>query len=190
LGAGLQAARTCLERAQVCFQFFDALPPRQTRLVERGELLTLALHLGDERGNARGRAGRFALGLLERVAQLHEIAGAGEHFLFEPVDFRAHVLGLSNALDTALRADDRVEEDHRPEAAESAIEEREAEDLGTAAPSHGRDLRRPQALPPSAVPTAISASSTPGSPIRTRSPARTRTRSATRSPLTKVPNRL
>ena len=52
---------------------------------------------------ARGRGRGVLVGLLERVAQEHEIARAVEHLLLELVHFGGQVVDAAHFLDAALR---------------------------------------------------------------------------------------
>ena len=97
-------------------------------------------------------------------AMLHELA----HFTGELVD-------ADDFLRAGMRLHDGVEQHHRAEAAADAVEERQREDLESAA------------LLSHEAPTEIRVNSTPGVPTRTRSPGRTAARSRTRAPLPQVP---
>ena len=132
---------------------------------------------------ARLRRRGVFVGLLERVAQDHEILRPYFHFLFELAHLARELVDAQDLLRAGLRLHDRVEQHHRAEAAADAVEERQRENLECAPFFHTAPSRAKAAA-------EISVNSTPGVPTRTRSPGRTVARSRTRAPLTQVPWRL
>ena len=73
------------------------------------------------------------VGLKHRIAQLYEMLVTLQHLLFQLRDFGALGLRFGHLAQAALRADQRVDEHHRPECTGDAVEERHAEDFSLAA---------------------------------------------------------
>ena len=85
---------------------------------------------------ARLRRRRVLVGLLERIAQDHEILRADQHFFLELAHFAGELVDAQDFLRAGLRLHDGVEQHHRAEAAADAVEERQREDFEGAALFH------------------------------------------------------
>ncbi len=164
-GTAFEAARAFFQRLDVSLELVDALAPREARGVVGGHLQPLHLEIGEELAGLRSRARGFAGRLVECVAQDDEVARADEHLFLELVHLRGEIVVIARAVDAALGADDRVEQDDRAEAAADAVEEGETEDLDGAAAGKGHSALGLYA------PIEMSDSSIPGSPSFTLSPA-------------------